>query len=308
MRMIYRSKLLHPLCTSRPTVPLYLVPRFKHKMASSRDAPRPDFNPEPSFKYTQPPNKDWKAGQNFDESGTSAIAAEWAKGAEAGYKTFEPEKEDPRDLYRLMISGIVPRPVAFVSSLAADDTPNLAPFSYFSMVCHNPPIVSVSFTHAPTRQKDTSVNIRKSKEFTVNIISEPFVEGANWTSTEAPVEVEEWPGSGLTQVKSTYVKPPRVGESAFSMECELYSIQDISLPDKPEVVTGTFVLGLVKAIHVRKDVWVDDGKGIGMMDPVKYRAISRLGGLTFARVGEGFELPRPVWSEIEGDIAKLKQK
>ncbi|KAG8769500.1 hypothetical protein FRC12_004933 [Ceratobasidium sp. 428] len=238
-------------------------------MATSRDAPRPEFNSEPAFKYTQPPNKDWKAGQKFGESGTSAIAAEWVKGAEAGYKTFEPSKEDPRDLYRLMISGIVPRPVAFVSSLASDGTPNLAPFSYFSMVCHNPPIVSVSFTHAPGRQKDTSVNIRNSKEFTVNIISEPFVEGANWTATDAPVEAEEWTGSGLTQVESTFVKPPRVGESAFSMECELFSLQDISPPAKPGTITGTLVLGLVKAIHVRKDVWVDDGKGIGMMDPVK---------------------------------------
>ncbi|QRW08507.1 flavin reductase-like domain protein [Ceratobasidium sp. AG-Ba] len=277
-------------------------------MASSRDSPRPEFAPEPAFKWVQPPNKDWKAGQKFDESGTSAIAAEWAKGASAGYQTFLPEKEKPQDIYRLMISGIIPRPVAFVSSLAPDGTPNLAPFSYFSMVCHNPPLVSVSFTHSRTRQKDSSVNIRQTKQFTVNIISEPWVEGANWTSTDAPVEVEEWIGSGLTKVESTFVKPPRVGESAFSMECELFSLQDISPPDDPDFVSGTLVLGHVKAIHVRKDIWVDDGKGIGMMDPVKFRAVSRLGGTTFARVGEGFELPRPVWSEVSEEVAKLKQK
>ncbi|KAG9124810.1 hypothetical protein FRC07_010152 [Ceratobasidium sp. 392] len=176
------------------------------------------------------------------------------------------------------------------------------------MVCHNPPLISVSFTHGPTRQKDTSVNIRKSKEFTVNIISEPFVEGANWTATDAPVGTEEWTGSGLTKVKSTFVKPPRVGESAFSMECELYHLQDIAPAGKPEFTTCTFVLGLVKAVHVRKDVWVDDGKGIGMMDPVKFRAVSRMGGLTFARIGEGFELPRAAWSEIGEEIAKLKRE
>ncbi|KAF8609058.1 flavoprotein oxygenase [Ceratobasidium sp. AG-I] len=276
-------------------------------MAHSRDAPRPEFNPEPSFRYTQAPNKDWKAGQSFNESGTSAIAAEWAKGAEAGYQTFVPEKEQAKDIYRLMISGITPRPVAFVSSLAANGTANLAPFSYFSMVCHNPPIVSVSFTHSPTRRKDTSINIRETKEFTVNIISEPFVEGANWTSTDAPFGTEEWVGSGLTKVESSFVKPARVGESGFSMECELYSAQDISPPGS-EIVTGTIILGLVKAIHVRKDVWLNDGKGIGMVDPVKFRAIGRMGGLTYARIGEAFEIPRPAWDEIEAEVSQIPKK
>lgn len=62
-------------------------------MASSRDAPRSDFNPEPAFKYTLPPNKEWKVGQSFDESGPRALAAEWAKGSEAGWKTFVTENE-----------------------------------------------------------------------------------------------------------------------------------------------------------------------------------------------------------------------
>lgn len=72
-------------------------------MADSRDAPRPEFNTEPSYRYTQAPNKDWKIGQSFNESGTSAIAAEWAKGAEAGYQTFVPENEQPRYVNTLHI-------------------------------------------------------------------------------------------------------------------------------------------------------------------------------------------------------------
>ncbi|CAE6439112.1 hypothetical protein ACGC1H_006904 [Rhizoctonia solani] len=277
------------------------------KMATARDAPRVDFNPEPAFKYTLPPNKEWKVGQPFNENGPSALAAEWAKGYEGGWQTFETGKEKPADIYRLMISGIIPRPIAFVSSLSTDGTPNLAPFSYFSMVSHNPPLVSVSFTHGPTRRKDSSINIRETKQFTVNIISEPWVEGANWTSTDAPYETEEWVGSGLTKAESTFVKPARVKESAFSMECELFSLQDIS-PLGSDVVTGTLVLGHVKAIHVRKDVWIDDGKGIGMVDPVKLRAVSRMGGITYGRVGEGFEIPRPVWANIEDEVAKIPKK
>ncbi|KAH7339869.1 hypothetical protein B0J17DRAFT_569711 [Rhizoctonia solani] len=276
-------------------------------MATTRDAPRPDFNPEPAFQYTLPPNKEWKVGQSFDENGPSALAAEWAKGYEGGWQTFETGKQKPADIYRLMISGIIPRPIAFVSSLSTDGKPNLAPFSYFSMVSHNPPLVSVSFTHGPTRRKDSSINIRETKQFTVNIISEPWVEGANWTSTDAPYETEEWVGSGLTKAESTFVKPARVKESAFSMECELFSLQDISPPGS-DVVTGTLVLGHVKAIHVRKDVWIDDGKGIGMVDPAKLRAVSRMGGSTYGRVGEGFEIPRPVWTEIKDEVAKIPKK
>ncbi|CAE6357150.1 unnamed protein product [Rhizoctonia solani] len=283
------------------------INRSNRKMATSRDAPRSDFNPEPAFQYTLPPNKEWKVGQPFNEDGPSPLAAEWVKGYEGGWQTFETGKEKPTDIYRLMISGIIPRPIAFVSSLSASGTPNLAPFSYFSMVCHNPPLVSVSFTHSPTRRKDSSVNIRETKQFTVNIISEPWVEGANWCSTDAPYETEEWVGSGLTKAESTFVKPARVKESAFSMECELFSLQDISPPGS-DTITGTLVLGHVKAIHVRKDVWINDGKGIGMVDPVKLRAVSRMGGTTYGRVGEGFEIPRPVWDGIKDEVAKIPKK
>jgi hypothetical protein len=92
MRLLYRPTFL----VTRSIPPLSLSTRYKHKMATSRDSPRPEFSIEPAFKYTQPPNKDWKIGQKFNESGTSAIATEWAKGSEAGYKTFDLEKEDAK--------------------------------------------------------------------------------------------------------------------------------------------------------------------------------------------------------------------
>ncbi|KDN45571.1 hypothetical protein RSAG8_04895, partial [Rhizoctonia solani AG-8 WAC10335] len=112
-----------------------------------------------------------------------------------------------------------------------------------------------------------------------------------------------WLPSG-SKAESTFVKPARVKESAFSMECELFSLQDISPPGS-DAVTGTLVLGHVKAIHVRKDVWVNDGKGVGMVDPVKLRAVSRMGGITYGRVGEGFEIPRPVWTD---EVSKIPKK
>lgn len=107
-------------------------------------------------------------------------------------------------MYKLLIGGIIPRPIAFVSTLSPQGIPNLAPFSYFQMVSHNPPLVIVSFTRpsAAVVHKDSCANILTSKEFTVNLISHPWVEAANWTAVDAPGDIDEWIGSGLTKIDS----------------------------------------------------------------------------------------------------------
>ncbi|KAJ8696771.1 hypothetical protein PTI98_006612 [Pleurotus ostreatus] len=104
----------------------------------------------------------------------------------------------PKNGYKVLTSAIIPRPIAFVSSVSAEGAPNLAPFSYFSMVSHNPPLLSISFSLSPRRPKDTRENILSTKKFTVNIISDDFIEAANSTSVEAPADVDEWLISGLT--------------------------------------------------------------------------------------------------------------
>ncbi|KAG8956289.1 hypothetical protein FRC04_004369 [Tulasnella sp. 424] len=268
---------------------------------------RPPFNYDPAFKYTQQPNPDFKPVSGLKGS---PFAEEWVKkGEEVGFTVVDPQTTAPGNLYRLLISGIVPRPIAFVSSIAPDGTQNLAPFSYFNVVNSDPPIVSVSFTvsAAGTKKKDTCNNILTNKTFTVNIISEPFVEAANWCAVDAPANVDEWYGSGLTKEKSTLVEPPRVKESAFSLECELYQSIELKHPDKPP--GGILVLGLVKLIHVRNDVLNHPGDHPNAtagsaprdwtVDPAKLRAVSRMGGITYGRIGEGFEVPRPVWAEVK---------
>ena len=204
-----------------------------------------------------------------------------------------------RDAYTLMTSAVIPRPIAFVSSLSKAGAPNLAPFSYFAMVGHNPPMISISFTLSPRRPKDTRENILATKEFVVNIISEPFVEAANATCVEAPEEVDEWRVSGLGMVPSDTVKPARVRESAVSFECTLHSSHDILPPNSPpsSPPTTTLVLGLIKKAHIRNAVLSTDKRTV---DAEKLQAMSRLGGLAYARVGEGFELTRPSWREEIG--------
>ncbi|EKM54126.1 uncharacterized protein PHACADRAFT_96449, partial [Phanerochaete carnosa HHB-10118-sp] len=125
--------------------------------------------------------------------------------------------------YKLLTSAVIPRPIAFVSTVSSDDIPNLAPMSYFSLVspcitrvpltailtgllniqiAHNPPLLSVSFSLSPGKPKDSRENILSTKEFTVSIISEPLVEAANACSVNAPPDVDEWVVSGLTPESS----------------------------------------------------------------------------------------------------------
>lgn len=261
----------------------------------------PPFKEEPLFKYTQNPNPDWKFGSGL--STNTALGVQWKADEDAGWKLFDPAREEPRSIYKLMTSAIVPRPVAFVSSISAAGTPNLAPFSYFAMANHDPPMISVSINTRGDAPKDTAKNIMETKEFTVNIIAEPFVEAANFTSVEAPEYFDEWIGSGLTREPSTIIKPPRVRESAFSMECELYQSVPLVPPNKSNP-TGYLIIGIVKLLHVRNAVLDKNGQ---VVDPHKYRSVARMGDISYSRVGEGFRLPRPPWAEVEEEYKKMKQ-
>ncbi|KZP18708.1 hypothetical protein FIBSPDRAFT_956080 [Athelia psychrophila] len=254
------------------------------------------FRRPPAFQLTQSPNPTWRTGQGLAEEAVGA--AEWEQQGEAGWKTWALDGVQPKDIYPLLTSAIVPRPIALVSSLSSDGVPNLAPFSYFSMVSHDPPLLSVSFSLSPRRPKDTRENILATKEFTVNIISEPFVEAANSTAVEAASEADEWAVSGLTRLDSVDVKPPCVRESAVSFECELYHAHDIT-PPASSTVTQTLVLGLIKRVHARSAVMSADGRTV---DAGRLRAVSRLGGKVYARIGEGFELPRPSWKAIREEL------
>ncbi|KAJ6499971.1 hypothetical protein C8R47DRAFT_1109807 [Mycena vitilis] len=236
----------------------------------------------PRFHLAAPPNPAWKLG---DGASTPLLDPTIPR------KSFDFSRLPSRDAYTILTSAIIPRPIALVSSLSHDATPNLAPFSYFSMVGHNPPLLSVSFSLSQKRLKDTRENIATTKEFTVNIVSENFSEAVNSSAAEAPAAVDEWILSGLTKAPSTLVKPACVMESAVSLECELYFLKDLSPPDS-ELITTTLVLGLIKHAHIHQSVMNAEGTAV---DPGKLRPVSRLGGTTYARLLEGFDLERTSW-------------
>ncbi|KAK7693435.1 hypothetical protein QCA50_003003 [Cerrena zonata] len=204
--------------------------------------------------------------------------------------------------YKLMISAIIPRPIAFVSSISTAGVENLGLFSWFNMIHSNPPLVSVTISTGAGKDKDTSANIQETKEFTVNIISVPFVDNANACSIDAPHDVSEWPISGLTKAPSVHVKPPRVKESAFSMECELFQATDLVHPESG-AKTGTLILGRVKYIHVRKDILTERGG----VDPDKLQPITRLGDILYATLGGGFRIPRLPWAENAEKVLELNK-
>jgi flavin reductase (DIM6/NTAB) family NADH-FMN oxidoreductase RutF len=200
--------------------------------------------------------------------------------------SIDPANQNPRDVYKLLIGSILPRPIAFVSTVDRNNVRNLAPFSFFTVASSNPPVV-VFCSSVPANDravKDTLRNVIETREFVVNIVSEDFVEQMNRCSATVPPEVDEFALSGLTPVASELVKPARVAESHVHMECRL--LQVLTVSEKP--MGGNLVLGEVLRFHVAEDVVSNF-----QVDPEKLRAIGRMAGASYCRTTDRFELRRP---------------
>jgi flavin reductase (DIM6/NTAB) family NADH-FMN oxidoreductase RutF len=193
---------------------------------------------------------------------------------------------DPRDLspgrmYQHMIALIVPRPIAWVSSRAADGSLNLAPFSYFMPVTNRPPLLAISIQARAGAIKDTLRNVRETGEFVVNLVDERVMEPMVHTSGDWPPQVSEFERAGLTPVASERVSVPRVAESPASFECRLH--RDLPFGDAALVV-GEILLG-----HVADDRLAEERVDVRKLAPV-----GRLGGDGYVVVRDVVRIPRPV--------------
>ena len=199
---------------------------------------------------------------------------------------LDPRASNYQDVYKVLIGAIVPRPIAFVSTISPEGIRNLAPFSFFTAISANPPVICF----CPTRKsgaeprKDTLRNISETREFVVNIVSEEIARQMNITSGDFAADVDEFEAAGLTPIPSDLVKPPRVAESHVHMECKLYLTLEIS--DLPG--GGNLVIGEVVRLHV-DDAYVNNFK----IDPDKLRAIGRMGGNSYVRTADRFDMIRP---------------
>jgi flavin reductase (DIM6/NTAB) family NADH-FMN oxidoreductase RutF len=195
----------------------------------------------------------------------------------------DPTITPQRDVYKILIGSVVPRPIGFVSSVSLTGQRNLAPFSFFNAVCGEPPVIYFSTSHREPR-KDTYVNVKATGEFVVNIVSEEIAERMNLTSGDYPYGADEFQIAGLTPVPSDLVRAPRVLEAHVNMECKVLQIIDVS--DRPG--GASMILGEVIRFHV-DDAIVNNFR----IDPDKLRAVARMGGNDYSRTRDRFEMIRP---------------
>ena len=199
---------------------------------------------------------------------------------------IDPDSVPAREVYQQMVRAIVPRPIAWVSTVSAAGHANLAPYSFFTGVTSNPP--SVVFSAVNNRRgeaKDTLANIREVPQFVVNVVTHELKDAMNLTSGSFDRGDSEFERAGLTPLKSTRVRPPRVAEAAVAMECELMQI----VPVGKGAGAANLIIGRIRLIHVADAVADEDGQ----IDPAKLDAIGRMGDDTYATTRDRFDLPRP---------------
>ncbi len=189
--------------------------------------------------------------------------------------------------YKILTGAVVPRPVGWISTVNVAGQPNLAPFSFFNVVCATPPtLLFCPMTRSTDGStKDTLNNIRATREFVVNIVTEPLAEAMTHTSVEAPQQVNEFEIAGLEAAPSAVVSPPRVAASPIHFECRLERIVEISnLPGG-----GNIVIGTVVHMHIDERVLLGEDK----INLSALEAIGRLAGSAYTRTTDIFEIVRP---------------
>ncbi|KAK1780261.1 hypothetical protein QBC45DRAFT_408834 [Copromyces sp. CBS 386.78] len=283
--------------------------RDRHGNFKEIEASRPAFDPSGKFTYVQTPQPDWTLGSGANQLALSP-EQEGSKGEkkQIAIDPYAPGRPAAFN-YKLVISGIVPRPLALIStrSLNADGTTaneNLAPFSYFNVIAHDPPLFALGFVSpiAPaSRAKDSLRILHETGECVINIMSSPFIEAANACSVNSPAGLSEWVISGLTPMYDTQtVKAPRAKEACFAVECKLVHVKEFESRSNPGETNTTLV------VMEGTRFWVDEAainEEQSVMNLDVYRPLARMAGITYATVKEGFELQRP---DFERDVGGLE--
>lgn len=193
---------------------------------------------------------------------------------------LDPGAVSQGSFYQFMIGVVVPRPIAFVSTVNPAGQANVAPFSFFNALSSQPPLLGISINRRGDSPKDSLRNIESAREFVVNMVDEALASRMVQASGDWAPEVDEFQLAGLTPIPSDLIKPPRVGESPVSMECRLHKLIELG--------TTTFVVGEILRAHVKDAVLT-----AGRVDIAKLRPLGRLGGDGYSVVRDVIHLPRP---------------
>ena len=198
-----------------------------------------------------------------------------------------PDELPHREFYRILISAVVPRPIAWVSTLS-NGRLNLAPFSFFNVVSAKPPLLgfSPSLRQVDGRPapKDTLRNIRETGEFVVNVVTFAVAEAMNLTSGDYESSINEFEVAKLATRPSQVVRPPQVAQSPVSFECKVERIIDFGT----EPPSGSLVIGEIVSVHIDENVLTD-----GQLDGEALDLIGRMGGTQYSRTTQRFEMKRP---------------
>jgi flavin reductase (DIM6/NTAB) family NADH-FMN oxidoreductase RutF len=196
---------------------------------------------------------------------------------------FDPKELTEKDVYKLLIGSVVPRPIAWVSTISTEGVVNLAPFSFFNVASRNPPMLCISIGpgvgEREGAEKDTLVNIRNQKEFVINVVPSSLGNEMQKTSENLPSDVDEFEAAGLTTLESTVVKPKRVKEAPIQMECQLEQVIQLG--------SDHLVIGRMVRYHINDDYYLGNYK----VDLEKLQPLGRLAG-NYSESREFFSLPR----------------
>jgi flavin reductase (DIM6/NTAB) family NADH-FMN oxidoreductase RutF len=191
-----------------------------------------------------------------------------------------------KDAYKLMVGSILPRPIAFVTTVDESGNVNAAPFSFFTAICADPMLICFSPMRKGTdgSKKDTLANIEATKEFVINIVSEDFTEKMNICAADYPAGTDEMEAAGLAKEKSAGVKPPRVKESKVHLECSLYQVLHFG----EHAGSGSLVIGKVEHVHIAEELYES-----GRINSEKLKPVGRMAGHIYTRpMSDVFELIR----------------
>jgi flavin reductase (DIM6/NTAB) family NADH-FMN oxidoreductase RutF len=197
-----------------------------------------------------------------------------------GIVILDPSDLDPQSRYKLLIGAVVPRPIAWTSTVDRDGVRNLAPFSFFTVASRNPPMLCISVgprVQRPPDTKDTLSNIEETGEFVINIVSLPLSNTMYESSKSHPPEADEFEKAGLTPAPCEVVAAPRVEEAGVSMECVLDRVLELG--------TDHLVIGRMVRFHVRDELYEN-----GRINVEKLQPLGRLAG-NYTKVETIFDLP-----------------
>ncbi|SON55656.1 Flavoredoxin [Hartmannibacter diazotrophicus] len=187
-----------------------------------------------------------------------------------------------RDRYKLLIGTVIPRPIAFVTTVDTQGRANAAPYSFFNALSADPPILAIGVeNHADMSFKDTAKNVRETEEFTVNIVDDALLDAMNVCAVPFPSDVDELAAAGLTPIAGTHVRCPRILEAPASLECRRYLTLEVGR-------SREIILGEVLGVFIRSDAVNAERKHV---DQRAMDAIGRLGGHGYSRIRDQFDLP-----------------